>query len=136
MGGDLQFMGNPKDRKYSKAHVWAKLDGDIATCGITDFAQQQLTDILYIDLPEVGKAVEKNKPVTAIESVKSNSDVFSPANGEIAEVNRKVSDNPDVVNKDPLGEGWIFKIKVIDSADLEDLMSADEYDHFIQAEAK
>jgi len=129
-------MANPTDRKYSKAHVWVECDGNVATCGITDFAQLQLTDILYINAPVVGKTVGKGEVVTAIESVKSVSDIFSPASGEILEANQKVTDGPELVNKDPLGEGWIFKIRITDMADLADLLSAAEYDRFTQEESR
>lgn len=128
------MMENPADRKYSKEHEWIKIEGDIGIVGITDFAQQQLTDIVFIELPEKGKKVEKNKQVAVIESVKSVSDIFTPVSGEIIEVNEQLKDSPDAVNKDPFGQGWIFKIKINDKSELNNLMSAEDYDSYIKKE--
>jgi len=134
MEGDI--MDNPTDRKYAKEHEWIKVDGEIGTVGITDFAQQQLTDIVFIELPEKGKKVEKNKQAAVIESVKSVSDIFVPVSGEIIEVNEKLKDNPDTVNKDPFGDGWIFKIKMDNKSELDNLMSAEDYDSYMKKESK
>ncbi|MDP7179961.1 MAG: glycine cleavage system protein GcvH [Candidatus Woesearchaeota archaeon] len=120
-------MENPTDRKYSKEHEWAKLEGDIVVCGITDFAQSQLTDIVFVELPEKGKQIEKGKQAGVVESVKSVSDIFVPVGGEIVEVNEEIVNNPDIINKTPFNEGWMFKIKVKDKAELDSLMSAEEY---------
>lgn len=113
--------------KYTKEHEWVKLDGDVATVGVSDFAQKQLTDVVFVELPEKGKQVEADKPMGAIESVKSVSDVFCPMSGEVIEVNDKLSDNPELINKDPYGEGWIAKIKVDNVADYDKLMDHEEY---------
>ena len=114
--------------KYSKDHEWVKLEGDIATVGITDFAQKQLTDIVFVELPDKGKQAEADKQLAVVESVKSVSDVISPVSGEVIEVNEKLVDNPEVINSDPYGEGWFFKIMLKDKAELDKLMSKEEYE--------
>ncbi len=123
-------MENPKDFKYSKDHEWAKVEGDNVLVGVTDFAQKQLTDIVFVELPEKGKRVEKDKQMAVIESVKSVSDVFCPVTGEVVEVNEKLKDNPEVINKDPYGEGWIVKVRVENKDELNNLMSVQEYENF------
>ena len=125
---------NPKELKYTKEHEWIKVDGDIGIMGVTDFAQRQLTNIVFVELPEKGKKVEKNKQLAVIESVKSVSDVFSPVSGEIVEVNEKLKDNPDTINKDPYGGGWIAKVKLEDKSQLDGLMAAEDYENFIKTE--
>ncbi|MFH2028051.1 MAG: glycine cleavage system protein GcvH [Nanoarchaeota archaeon] len=119
---------NPKDLKYSKDHEWVKVEGDIAVVGITDFAQKQLTDIVFVELPEKGKRVEKDKAMAVVESVKSVSDVFAPVSGEVIEVNDKLVDSPEIINNDPYSEGWFVKIKMTDSSQLDGLMTAEQYD--------
>jgi glycine cleavage system H protein len=127
-------MENPTELKYSKEHEWVKVEGDIAIVGVTDFAQEQLTDIVFVELPEVGKKVEAKKGMAVIESVKSVSDVFSPVNGEVVEANVKLSDSPEIINKDPYGEGWLAKIKIEDSSALDGMMSSEEYGNFVKEE--
>ena len=119
---------NPKDLKYSKEHEWVKLQGDIATAGITDFAQHQLTDIVFVELPEKDIQVQQNKQMAVVESVKSVSDVFAPVSGQVIEINEKLIDNPEIINKDPYGQGWFAKIKIKDKAELNHLMTADQYE--------
>jgi len=123
-------MTNPNGLKYSKEHEWLRVEGDIATVGVTDFAQKELTDIVFVELPEKGKRVEQNKQIAVIESVKSVSDVFSPLTGEVIEVNEKLKDNPDIINKDPYGEGWIAKVKIENKDQLNGLLSSEDYDKF------
>jgi len=125
---------NPKDLKYTKEHEWIKVEGDIGIVGITDFAQHQLTDIVFVELPEKGKQATQNKQIAVVESVKSVSDIFAPASGEITEVNEKLNDNPELINKDPFGNGWIAKIKISDKSELDSLMSADEYTEMTKKE--
>jgi len=125
-------MENPAELKYSKEHEWVKVEGDIGVIGVTDFAQKQLTDIVFVELPGKGKKVEAGKQMAVIESVKSVSDVFSPVRGEVIEVNEKLKDNPDVINKDPYGEGWIVKVKIESKDELNDLMSAEDYGKFTE----
>jgi len=120
-------MENPKDMKYTKEHEWIKVENDIGTVGITDFAQDALTDVVFVELPKIGKKVERFKTAATIESVKSVSDIFAPVSGEIAEVNQQLAEHPEFVNKDPYGDGWIFKIKMTDKTEIDKLMSSEEY---------
>ncbi|MBD3164346.1 glycine cleavage system protein GcvH [Candidatus Woesearchaeota archaeon] len=117
----------PTELKYSKDHEWVRVQEDTATVGITDHAQKQLTDIVFVELPEKGKQVEKGKNLANVESVKSVSDVFAPLSGEVTRVNEKLADSPETLNKDCYGEGWIAKIKLKDKSELHSLMSAEEY---------
>ena len=124
---------NPTDRKYDKEHEWAKDNGDgTVTMGITDHAQELLTDIVFVELPDVGKKVEQMKPMAVVESVKSVSDVYAPASGEIIEVNTALEDEPEIINSDPFAGGWICKIKMNDPKQLDDLMDASAYDDLIK----
>ena len=125
-------MENPKDLKYSKEHEWIKVDNDIGTVGISDFAQHVLTDIVFVELPEIGKKVEQMKSAATIESIKSVSDIFSPVSGTITEVNEGLKDNPEIINTDPYGKGWIFKVKIADKNELGNLMSVEGYDQMTQ----
>ena len=125
-------MENPKDLKYSKEHEWIKVDNDIGTVGISDFAQHVLTDIVFVELPEIGKKVEQMKSAATIESIKSVSDIFSPVSGTITEVNEGLKDNPEIINTDPYGKGWIFKVKIADKNELGNLMSVEEYNQMTQ----
>ena len=124
-------MENPMDRKYTKEHEWIKIDGDIAILGITDFAQDQLTDVVFVELPEVGKQIKQNDNLCVVESVKSVSDIFSPISGEIVEVNKTLEDSPALVNNDPFEGGWIVKLKVKNEAELDKLMTTEEYNKFL-----
>jgi glycine cleavage system H protein len=126
---------NPHDRLYSEEHEWAKdnEDGTI-TMGITDYAQEMLTDIVYVDLPETGKKVQQMEPVAVVESVKSVSDVFSPVSGEVVEVNELLEDQPELINQDAFGEGWIARIKMDNPAELDVLMDAGTYTAMIEEE--
>ncbi len=119
---------------YSKEHEWIKVEGDVGVCGITDYAQDNLGDVVYVELPEIGKKVEKMKPFMVLESVKATSDVYSPVSGEIVEVNEKLQDSPELVNSDPYGEGWLAKIRLDDPKELEELMDKDAYAKFLEEE--
>ena len=123
---------NPADRKYAKEHTWA-LDNKegLATVGITDYAQEQLTDIVYVELPEIGKKVKQWETLAVLESVKSVSDVYTPLSGEVIEVNRTLDDQPDLINQDPFGKGWIVRLKMDDVSELGTLMDAVTYDAFV-----
>lgn len=125
-------METPNDLKYSEEHEWVKVENDVAIVGITDFAQHQLTDIVYVELPETGKTVSLNDNLCVVESVKSVSDIFSPVSGEVVESNKELSDKPELTNSDPYGNGWIVKLKMSNSAELEKLMNADEYVKFTE----
>lgn len=120
-------MSIPSNYKYTKDHEWVSLDGDIATVGITDHAQEELTDIVFVELPEAGTQCSAEEGVAVVESVKAASDIYSPVDGEIIEGNAALEGEPSLVNTDPHNEGWIFKIKVSDQAQVEALMSAEEY---------
>ena len=120
-------MENPEDLKYTKEHEWIRVENNTATIGITDFAQETLTDIVFVELPEIGKKVEQSKTAATIESVKSVSDIYAPASGEVIKVNEQLKDHPEIVNQDPYGKGWIFKIKLANKNELNSLMSAEEY---------
>ena len=124
-------MDNPIDRKYTKDHEWIKIDGETVILGITNFAQDQLTDVVFVELPEVGKQIEQNGNLCVVESVKSVSDIFSPISGEIVEVNKELVNSPALINNDPFEDGWIVKLKVKNEKDLDQLMTAEEYDKFL-----
>jgi glycine cleavage system H protein len=124
------MAASPADRKYSKEHEWVLVDGEAATIGITDFAQDQLGDVVYVDLPEPGATVTQFEKMGEIESVKAVSDLFTPASGEVTEVNQKVVEKPELVNSDPHGDGWLIKVKLGDAAELDKLLTAGEYDEF------
>ena len=127
-------MASPDDRRYSKEHEWVKLDGDTARAGITDYAQEQLGDVVYVDLPEPGATVTQFEKMGEIESVKAVSDLYSPISGEIVATNEAVVEKPETVNSDPHGNGWLIEVRISDAAELDKLMSADEYDAFTASE--
>lgn len=122
----------PEDYYYTKDHEWIKVEGEKATVGITDFAQRQLGDVVYVELPEVGTELEFHQSIGVIESVKAVSDIYSPVSGEVIELNEKLNDSPELVNQDPHGKGWIIRVKIKDEVELQKLMSADEYEKFIE----
>lgn len=125
---------NPDDRRYTKEHEWALDNGDgTVTMGITDHAQHLLTDIVYVELPDIGKKIKQMDPVTVIESVKSVSDIYSPVSGEVVAVNDILQDKPELVNEDAFGEGWIVKIAMSDPAELNTLMDAATYTALTEA---
>jgi len=121
----------PDDLKYTKEHEWVKVEGDTAIVGISDFAQHQLTDVVFVELPDAGKKIEQGKSFGSIESVKSVSDIFSPISGEVIEVNKELENKPELINQDPYGEGWIAKIRLADKSELDKLMPAEEYKKFV-----
>ncbi|MHB8049605.1 MAG: glycine cleavage system protein GcvH [Coriobacteriia bacterium] len=125
----------PKDLKYDREHEWVRLDGDIATIGISDFAQDQLGEVVYVDLPSVGDSVATGDSFGEVESVKSVSELFSPVSGEVVEVNSALDDAPEAVNDDSYGDGWMIKVKVDNLSDVEALMDADDYEAFLAEEA-
>ena len=117
----------PSDLKYAKTHEWLKLEGDIATIGITDFAQGELSDIVYVEITAVGKTIKRDEPLGTIEAVKAVSDLYSPISGQVIAANDSLKDSPATVNKDPYGEGWMAKIKVSNPAELASLLDAAAY---------
>ncbi len=121
---------------YSKEHEWLKVEGDEGVCGVTDYAQDSLGDVVYAELPEVGKKIKQMEPFMVLESVKATSDVYAPVSGEIIEVNEKLQDSPELVNSDPYGEGWLVKIKLENKDELNNLMDKDAYAKFLEEEEK
>jgi len=125
---------NPEDLKYHKEHIWAKISGKKATIGITNYAQESLGDIVYVDLPETDIEVSANTELLEIESTKSNSSVISPVSGMVTDINEALTDAPEIINEDPYGKGWIAVIEMDNPAELEDLMDFDEYEAYIEEE--
>ncbi|HEX8372422.1 MAG TPA: glycine cleavage system protein GcvH [Chthoniobacterales bacterium] len=125
-------MNVPEKLKYAESHEWVLLEGDIATVGITEHAQAELTDIVYAELPMVGRRVVVKETVAVVESVKAASDIYSPLSGEVTEVNAALDSNPALLNSDPFGEGWLFKLKIADASEMESLKSAAGYEDQIR----
>jgi glycine cleavage system H protein len=128
-------MTSPADRRYTKTHEWVALDGDVATIGVTDFAQSELGDITYLDLPEVGTAISENSAFGVVESVKAANDIFSPVDGEVVERNDAAVDAPETVNSSPYGDAWLVKVRITDPAKYDALMDAAAYDAFADSAA-
>ncbi len=126
------MAASPTDRRYSKEHEWLKVDGDSATIGITDYAQEQLGDVVYVDLPAPGTTVTQFEKMGEVESVKAVSDLFTPASGEVLDVNQAVVEKPELVNSDPHGEGWLIRIRLSDASEADKLLSSEEYDALIK----
>lgn len=126
-------MDLPENLKYSPSHEWSKLTGDVLTVGITDFAQEQLGDVVFVELPTVGAQVEAGGAVAVVESVKTASDIYAPASGEVLEVNSALEDAPETLNSDPYEGGWMFRLRVADTAELDRLLSADDYQKIAEA---
>ena len=120
-------MTVPQDLRYSKEHEWVRLEGDTATIGITQFAQEQLGDVVFVELPEKGATVRQFSSLGVVESVKAASDIYSPVSGEVVERNVKVIEKPELVNEKPYGDGWMLKVKLADKGELQKLLSADDY---------
>jgi len=121
-------------KKYTKTHEWISVEGDVAVVGITDHAQEKLGDVVYVNLPAVGKTVKKGEVLATIESVKSAADVYAPVSGEVTEVNDRLRSEPELVNKSPEGEGWLVKVKVFDLGELNDLLDEPAYRKFCEEE--
>lgn len=128
-------MELPPDLRYSKEHEWARRDGDVVTVGITDFAQNQLGDVVYVELPKVGAQVKLMVPFGVVESVKTASDLFSPVSGEVVEVNAQLADQPELVNTSPYQQAWMIKVRMSDAAELDQLLSAAEYQQLTAEES-
>jgi glycine cleavage system H protein len=121
----------PAELKYTKEHEWLKIDGNTAVIGITDYAQSELGDIVFVELPSVGTDVKAMEPFGTIEAVKAVSDLFSPVSGKVAEINPALEDDPMVINRDPYGEGWMIKVEISNPAELDGLLSGDVYGKLI-----
>jgi glycine cleavage system H protein len=122
----------PDNRRYSREDEWARLEGDQVAVGITDYAQQQLGDVVYVELPQVGRSVEQGEPFGVIESVKAVSDLFSPVSGEVVEVNDALLEQPEAVNEDCYGDGWMITVAVSDPSELDGLMNAAAYAQYVK----
>lgn len=127
-------MEFPKELRYSKEHEWVRLEGSIATVGITDYAQDSLGDVVYLELPSEGASVTKDEPFGVVESVKAVSDLFSPVSGKVTEVNDALLDSPEVINEEPYGDAWMIKVEVANPEEIKELMSAEEYKEFVEEE--
>ena len=128
-------MATPEDNRYAKSHEYVHLEGQTATIGITEYAQKELGDVVFVELPEVGSTMTAGQVFGTIESVKAVSELFSPVSGEVIEVNEALADNPALVNTDSWGDGWMVRIKVSDPTEIDELMSAEEYDEYIEKES-
>lgn len=123
---------NPRNCKYGKEHEWVRLEGGLATVGITDYAQDQLGDIVYVELPPLEETLTQFEPFGVVESVKAASDLYAPLSGEVLEVNEELSDHPEFVNEDPYGQGWMIKIEPSDTSQLDNLLTAEEYEEYLE----
>ena len=126
-------MTVPTDLRYTRDHEWVRLDGEEAVVGITQYAADQLGDIVFVELPETGKALEASRPFGVVESVKAVSDLFAPLSGEVVATNDALTAGPELVNSDPYGDGWMVRLHLADAGDLEDLLDADAYDALVAA---
>ncbi|HXG58344.1 MAG TPA: glycine cleavage system protein GcvH [Thermoanaerobaculia bacterium] len=125
----------PEDSRYAKSHEYIHVEGDIGTIGITDYAQKELGDVVFVELPQVGSQLEAGDELGSIESVKAVSELFSPVSGEVVEVNEALADKPQLVNEDPYGDGWMIRIRLSDPTEVDELMTAEEYEEYIEAES-
>ena len=124
----------PENFRYTKEHEWVRVEGDTGTVGISDHAQKELGDIVYVDLPKAGTHVEKGKSFGSVESVKAVSDIYAPVSGEVIEVNEALSNKPETLNEDPHGAGWLVKIKLSAPGEIQQLLSADDYQKYVGSE--
>ncbi|MBI5599021.1 MAG: glycine cleavage system protein GcvH [Deltaproteobacteria bacterium] len=127
-------MEFPKDIKYTREHEWVREDGDTVVVGITDYAQDALGDVVYVELPQEGGSVTKDEPFGVVESVKAVSDLYAPISGTVVEVNDAIVDSPEVINEDPYGDAWMVKVRPGNPDEIEDLLTADEYQKYIEEE--
>jgi glycine cleavage system H protein len=124
------------ERRYTQEHEWIRVEGDTATVGITEFAAKQLGDVVFVELPEVGKKFEQGEPFGTVESVKAVSELYAPATGTVAAVNEELSSSPELVNEDPIGDGWFIQLKPFDSSELKELMDQAAYDAYLKRETE
>lgn len=126
----------PDDLHYSKDHEWVRVEGNVAVVGITDYAQDSLGDVVYVELPKAGDEFAANEPFGSVESVKAVSEIFSPVSGEVVGINEKLADEPEKVNQDPYGEGWMIRVKMSSPGQVDSLLTAAEYEDFTKAETE
>ena len=125
----------PEDNRYAKSHEYVHMEGEVGTVGITDYAQKELGDVVFVELPQVGTQLEAGDELGSIESVKAVSELFAPVSGEVVEINETLADKPELVNTDPYGDGWMIRIRVSDPTELDDLMNAEEYEEYCETES-
>jgi glycine cleavage system H protein len=126
----------PEDSRYAKSHEYINVEGEIGTIGITDYAQKELGDVVFVELPQVGTQLEAGDELGSIESVKAVSELFAPVGGEVVEVNERLAEKPELINTDPYGDGWMVRIKVTDPSEVDELlMTAEEYDEYVETES-
>ena len=129
------MANTPADNRYAKSHEYINVEGDTGTIGISDYAQKELGDVVFVELPQVGTQLDMGDELGSIESVKAVSELFSPVGGEVVEVNEKLADKPELVNTDPYGDGWMIRIKLTDATEADELMSAEEYEEYVETES-
>jgi glycine cleavage system H protein len=127
---------NPEDLRYTQSHEWVRIDGDVGTIGITDYAQKELGDIVYLELPEVGHVFNAGEEFGTVESVKAVSELFTPVSGEIVEINKGAVTEPGIVNDDPFGDGWMIKLKLSTDEEVQKLLTAEQYEEYVKQEEK
>src|SRR5207302_5737811 len=125
----------PEDSRYAKSHEYVHVEGDVGTIGITEYAQKELGDVVFVELPQVGTQIELGDEMGSIESVKAVSELFSPVSGEVVEINEALAEKPELVNTDPYGDGWMIRIRISDPTELDDLMNAEEYEEYCETES-
>ena len=125
----------PEDSRYAKSHEYVHVEGAVGTVGITDYAQKELGDVVFVELPKVGSQLEAGDEMGSIESVKAVSELFAPVSGEVVEVNETLAEKPELVNTDPYGDGWMIRIRLSDATEADELMNAEEYEEYIETEA-
>ena len=125
----------PEDSKYAKSHEYVHMEGDVGTVGITDYAQKELGDVVFVELPQVGTQLEAGDELGSIESVKAVSELFAPVSGEVVEINEALAEKPELVNTDPYGDGWMIRVRISDATELDDLMNAEEYEEYCETES-
>lgn len=133
--GERDMANTPEDLAYTKDHEWIRAKGDLATVGITDYAQKQLGDVVYVELPKVGDRFEATEPFGSVESVKAVSEIYMPVTGSVVEVNETLNDSPEQINEDPYGDGWLIVVKMENPAQADGLLTSAEYEDYIKAEA-
>jgi glycine cleavage system H protein len=129
-------MKFPKKLRYTREHEWVLVEGNQATIGITDFAQHELGEVVYVELPKVGDSVTQGEPFGAVESVKAASDIYAPVTGEVAEINDDLTESPELINDDPYGDAWLIRVEMSDLTEIEQLMTADDYKQYVEEEAE
>lgn len=128
-------MTIPEDSRYAKSHEYVHVEGGVGTIGITDYAQKELGDVVFVELPQVGSELEAGDELGSIESVKAVSELFSPVSGQVVEINEALAEKPELVNTDPYGDGWMIKIRLSDATEVDELMNAEEYEEYVEREA-